>query len=334
MKILLTGSTAAQVSASKNANVLTFSGLLNKALLAGGHSVTWIEPSVNMSKAYLAEFDSVVVGMAPPNSTAAHRIYGCLSVIQYAHELGTLKLMVDAPEPRRVWAGIRASYNVPEDLTKDFHVKRREYKEALDERVLPRLHEAIRMLYLEKWPTTIYPKFPWMSFPSISTSIDQTDSSNLVGLNLDSYILGDNPTINATDSDYWVTDALNSQWTKKIEKTLENRVIPTHVSRWQSDEIALERIRGSIGCLVSTYYQGAPWWSPALSQSLREGIPVVTDWRLSSYLGDAWSLLGSTLESYSPLDRHLMADRQFHLYEKNILPWENAVELTCNTILN
>lgn len=334
MKILLTGSTAAQVSASKNANVLTFAGLLNKALLAGGHNVTWIEPSVNMSKAYLAEFDSVVVGMAPPNSTAAHRIYGCLSVIQYANELGTLKLMLDAPEPRRVWAGIRASHNVPEDLTKDFHVKRREYKEALDERVLSRLHEAIRFLYQEKWPTTIYPKFPWMSFPSISTSIPKTDASNLVGLNLDSYILGEEPQRRSVSSDYWVTDTLNSMWTKKIEKTLAYRVIPTHVSRWQSDEIALERIRGAIGCLAATHYQGAPWWSPAISQALHEGIPVVTDWRLSSYLGAPWDVLGSSIEDLMPEERNMLAASQFHLYEKNILPWENAVEFTSDIILN
>jgi hypothetical protein len=335
MKILLTGATAAQVSATKNKDVLTFAGLVNRALIDGGHDVTWIEPSVNMSKDYLDEFDSVVVGLAPPTSTGAHRIYGALSVAQYASELGSLRIMIDAPEPRKLWYGLRTIYNKPEELTKDFYAKRREYSSVLNEDVLDRLHSAVTGLYERPWAKTIYPKFPWMSFPSVSSYIPQTSSSNLVGLSLDSWVLENREfQTESVESDYWAVDVYNSSWTKAMEQTISGRTVPTHATKWQSDEIALETIRKSIGCLVSTYYRGDPWWSPALAQAISVSTPVVTDWRLSSYLGAPWSLLASNVEEMTPSQRYALSYQQYDTYVANTLSWKSAVELTCYTILN
>lgn len=333
MKVLLTGCTASHVSIKKNLLSPTFTGLIHKALTSNKHDVTWIEPSVSLTKDYLDEFDSVVVGIAPPNSTAAHRIYGALSVIQYAHELGTLRLIVDAPEPKRVWAGLRAIKNRPEELTKEFYSKRREYRKVSDDGTLDRLHQAVDTLYSKEWPSTVFPVFPWMSYPSVSTEIPMTNSRNLVGLNFDEMIIESGGLESASYSDYWVVDSPNTKWSGQIEQTVKSRVVPVRMSRWEDNNEVLTRIRGSIGCLVSVYKHANPWWSIALAQSLANNVPVVTDWRLSSMLGDSWSILAHTVEEMSWADRIDLAQEQKSSYLNAVPTWKESVEFTCNTLL-
>lgn len=333
MKILLTGCTASHVSAKKNLLSPTFTGLIHKALTHGRHDVTWIEPSVSLSKEYLEEFDSVVVGLAPPNSTAAHRIYGALSVIQYAHELGTLRLVIDAPEPKRVWAGIRAIKQRPEELTKEFYSKRREYRKVSDDGTLDRLHAAVDTLFTQEWPNTVYPTFPWMSYPSVSTEIPMASPKNLIGLNFDSDVVSLQSGYSASYSDYWVVDASNTKWTKQIEQTVKSRVIPARISRWEENSEVISRMSGAIGCLVSVYKHANPWWSIALAQSLSNNVPVVTDWRLSSMLGESWSVLAQSVEEMSWPDRMDLAKEQKTSYLNAVPTWKQSVELTCNALL-
>ena len=333
MKVLLTGCTASHVSTKKNLLSPTFTGLIHKALTHNKHDVTWIEPSVSLTKDYLDEFDSVVVGIAPPNSTAAHRIYGALSVIQHAYELGTLRLLVDAPEPKRVWAGIRAIKNRPEELTKEFYSKRREYRKVSDDETLERLHMAVDTLYFQEWPSTVFPIFPWMSYPSVSTEIPNTSSRNLVGLNFDEMIIKTEGSESASYSDYWVVDSESTKWTRQIEQTVKSRIVPARMSRWEDNTEVLLRIRGSIGCLVSVYKHGAPWWSIALAQSLANSVAVVTDWRLSSMLGGSWSMLAHSVEEMSWTDRIDLAQEQKTSYLNAVPTWRESVELTCNALL-
>lgn len=331
MKILLTGATSSQVAVRRGTS--TFSGLVNKALFDGGHDVTWIDPSVSLSKDYIAEFDSVVVGLAPPTSTAAYRIYGALSVAQYANELGTLHILLDAPDPKRVWAGLRAIHNKPEELIKEFHHKRKEYKKAAQEDSFERLVNIVRSLYLEEWPTTLFPVFPWMSFPSVSTDIPMTNSKNLVGLNLDSDLLSHNHELIPTESDYWVADYLNSAWTRGIENTISGSVVALKKSKLEKESDTYSRIKNSLGCLVSTHKNGSPWWSSALSQSLSCGIPVVTDWKLSSMLGPDWAVLAHSVEDMNKYDRAALAVEQRQKYISAIPNWDISVEMTCNAVL-
>lgn len=333
MKILLTGTTASQVSQRKNEIVPTFSGYVHRALMDGGHDVVWAEPSVSMSKEYLAEFDSVVVGLAPPTSTAAHRIYGALSVIYFAHQIGNLKLLIDAPEPKRVWAGIRAAHKKPSDLTKEFHSKRREYSLALTEDVLPRLHSAVATLYTEEWPTTVFPTTPWMSFPSVSTSIPNTNSKNLVGLTFDDLII--NETRNDSDSfgNFWVCDYPNTSWVKKIEKTIDYKIEAAHSHRWEKNSDSIKRISSSYGCLISLHKNGDPWWSLTLPQAIGCGIPVVTDWRLSSMLGASWSVLPAAIEGMNESQRFSLSENQRDAYLSSIKPYNLSVDFACNALL-
>jgi hypothetical protein len=332
MKLLLTGSTAAHASARKNANSFTYAGLVNMAVRHAGHDVEWVEPSVHMTEEYVAGFDAVLVGMAPLTSTAAHRIYGALSVIGHANNIGNLCLMVDAPEPKKVWAGLRAICLNPEDLTKDFYSKRKEYRAALDHTTTLRMLAAVQALYENDWPTTIYPKLPWMSFPSVSTYIPKTDSHNLVGINLDKALLKDGPGVYVEKPDYWVTDAAGSKWVEALSKTLGYPVCNMAASRWEDARAVNARIAMSIGCLVGTYKYGDPWWSPAIVQALSEGVPVVTDWRLSSMLGPPWSMLASSVEDMAPDERMWLADEQRDAYATAGLSWTDSVALLCSTI--
>lgn len=333
MKILLTGSTSSHISSTKHSNSPTFVGQLNKALTYAGHEVVWSEPSVEMDQEYIKSFDSVVVGMAPLNSTAAHRIYGALSVIHYASEAGTLKLLVDAPEPKRVWAGIRAVHNKPEELIKDFYSKRKEYKKTRDEKVFSRLREAVEFLYENQWPTTVFPVFPWMGFPSLSTDIPQTNITNVVELNFDSDLLSEDLYFDSEKQDYWVSDYPNSLWTKGIEKTISHEVVPISKSKMESSEQFIERIYNSIGCLVSLHKRNNPWWSVALSQALNCRTPVVTDWRLSQALGRAWSVLPQSIEEMNAEEREELAIAQKEIYLNTVPAWDTSVELACSALL-
>lgn len=337
MRILMTGATASQSPNVKSRGTPTFSRFVEKALQEAGHEVTWINPSVSLSENYLDEFDSVVVGISPPTSTAAHRIYGALSVIHFARNIGKLTLMVDAPDPRRLWSGIRAIRNKPEDLTKDFYSKRKEYSKTLDESVLTRLHSSIDFLYTEEWPTTIFPSLPWSDYPSISSEIPRTNKDNLVGLNFDSLILSDTSrsitTKYETNRDYWVSDSINTKWSKSIEKTVVCEVEPIRKTRWEDNEKVVSRINSSLGCLISVYDKGSPWWSPYLSQSLALSIPVVTDWKLSSMLGEEWSLLANSVEELSEKQRRDLSHGQKKSYSSAIPSWKESVQKTSSALV-
>lgn len=328
MDILLTGSTAAHVSQKKNEKTRTFHGDLNKAFNYSHHRVTWIEPSVSMSREYIADFDYVVVGLAPPTSTAAHRIYGSLSVIKHAWEEGNLVLVIDAPEPRRIWTGLKAINNNPDSLLKDFYSKRSEYRKATKPEVFDRINSAVELLVNSEWPTTLFPTLPWMSFSSVSYYIPRTSEESLVGLNFDSSMIGEDDSLLPEKSPrFWASDYYNSAWTKKQEDLIGLPVVPLRTSRWEGDADAVGRLTESIGCLISTHRSGDPWWSPAIAQAFYAGVPVVTDWTLSSILGNSWRMLPAAVEGLTQGERHELVISQKESYRKALLDWQSSVEL-------
>jgi hypothetical protein len=333
MNILLTGSTAAHVSTAKNSRTITFPGLINKALLSGQHNVTWVEPSVSMSREYLAEFDTVIVGVAPPTSTAAHRIYGSLSVISHAWDIGNLRLLVDAPEPRRIWAGLTAIQNKPEDLTKDFYSKRSEYRKVKDSVVFDRIYSGVQLLRSQKWPITYYPRLPWMSYDSVSNYIPMSSPENLVGLCFDRKLIESSSTIApSVESPFWAADEINSRWTKQQENLVSLPVVSLKTSRREYSEEALKLLSNSIGCMASVYRNNDPWWTPAISQALHVGVPVVTDWLLSSILGDSWTVLPGSIEEMTQIERRNLSQEQAESYTSALHSWQDSVDLLTRTL--
>lgn len=334
MNILLTGSTAAHVSASKNEKTRTFSGDIYQALISSTNRVTWVEPSVFMSSDYVSDFDSVIVGLAPPTSTSAHRIYGALSVIGHGLDAGNVSIIIDAPEPKKVWYGLKSIQNNPESLFKSFYSKRKEYKATERPEIFSHILSTVEKLTKNKWPTTLFPTFPWMSFSSVSSYVPGTSSKNLVGLCFDDKYLIDsnNKSFERKNPQYWVSDKFSSSWSKKQEKLLSLPVQALHSSRWEGDLEANKRLPSAIGCLVSTYGSGDPWWSPAVSQCLGLGVPVVSDWTLTSILGPSWRYIPHNLEEMAEEDLYNLANDQLISYKISIPKWDSSVKLLQESI--
>jgi hypothetical protein len=334
MKVLLTGSTAAHVSQDKNERSMTFTGLLSQALLSGGHQVTWTEPSVTMTKKFLSEFDSVIVGLSPPTSTAAHRIYGSLSVLYNSWNIGNLTLLVDAPEPKRIWVGLNSVRNNPEYLTKDFYSKRKEFASLKDDSVLRRVSGSIELLCAKSWPTTIYPELPWMSSESLVPYIPMLAEKDAIGMCFDRNLV-ENSVKNTSDvPEFWLSDHHNSSWSIGQERLSSLPVMSLKQSKWERDIVTRDRLAQSIGCLVSTHSNNEPWWSAAIPLALSSGAPVVSDWLLTSVLGESWRVLSSNVEGMSHIERSDLLREQVAAYANSLLVWNDSVDLLTRSLVD
>lgn len=335
MKILITGCTAQQASSKTALRTPTFSTLIAQALKDGGSSVSIMEPSIYMTKEALQEYDAVLVGLAPPTSLSANKIYPAFSVASKAKDIGNLILYLDAPEQYKLQSSLKSCYLNMSDLQKDFYNRRRNYSDLVSDPDLKQeVYGFIEFLYNEKWPTTLYPSFPWMSYKAISQVILNTDSTVLAPINVDAYLLRQ-PYVSSDFSitkEYWTCDAIKTEWSKSIIKTLKYDVASTRESRWENFEDTQHRIRKSIGTLVSVYRSNDPWWSPALAQSLSVGTPVVTDWRQSSILGQEWTHLASSVEDMNQSQRFELAVAQKESYLKTIPAWKDTVQNLLQTI--
>jgi hypothetical protein len=329
MKVLLTGCSAPQSSSSLNSRVPTFSGLIRNALSYAGHTVTWESPSMFMDEDYLSEFDVVIVGLTPPTSVSSYRLYGALSVIERARRVTNVRYLVDAPEPHKLWASIRALANNPKDLVKDFYQKRPEFENVVNNSdELDRLHSVLVDLYENQWEKTLVPAFPWSQKTNITSYIPNLSEDSVELLCLDSFLLtavwGDSSVYMKQESDFWVTNQ-KTPWVESLEKTLHNRVEPLVMSKKFDNSQVLVRMNKSIGTVISTYKNDDPWWSVNLSQSLFVNTPVVTDWKHTNYLGNSWSILAHQIEEMPFQERSSLASRQKNEYIKVLPNFEDAV---------
>jgi hypothetical protein len=65
-----------------------------------------------------------------------------------------------------------------------------------------------------------------------------------------------------------------------------------------------------MGTLISTYKNNDPWWSIAISQSIAVGVPVVTDWRHTSWVGAEWAFLPIVAQSQKDFYRDATPSRE------------------------
>lgn len=334
MKILITGSTASQYSLKSDERVPTFTGFIYSSLVDAGHDVTWEEPSIYTTKEYLNDYDKIIVGLSSPSSLSANRIYGALSVLNYAKDLNKLIILTDSPEPYKLWAGIRAVANKPSELLKPFYIRRYEYMDVMKNSDESRLVDTVVDLYKNEWPSVIYPSNPWITSDVITKNIPNVLAHSTYGLCFDSSILQDIPRLNLNYEDYWCVDQLNTKWSKSVTQTLSKPVLPIRDHKWQSHSDALARLDSSLGMLVSVYKNYEPWWSVMLSHALLLEIPVVTEWRNTSFLGQDWSLLPSEIEEMSPKERNELAKRQKLTYLQQIPNSGAVLNILENSLIN
>jgi len=318
MKILITGSTAQQASERTAQRIPTFASMLAKELSEmGGHQVDFLEPSFSFEKPFLSEYDIVLVGVAPPTSLSANKVYPAFAIANRARELGNLALFIDAPEPFKIPASLKSCYLNISDLQKDFYSRRKEYKTfTSNPEFAKEVYEFNEFLYRRPWPVTLYPALPWSEPGAITAAIPNISEKKLYGLNLDHQLLSASAIKRGEglDSAYWVADQLSTKWTKSVALTLNNRVSPVRQSKWDNAEKIDETLSGAVGSLISVYRSSEPWWTPFVAKSLIQATPVATDWRYSSEVDRSWGLLASTIEEMSPKQREELAIQQAETY--------------------
>lgn len=315
MKVLITGSTSPQASAKTATRVPTFASLLAHSFTSQGITAELVEPSLHLTTERLSAYDAVFVGVAPPTSLSANRVYPAFAIAERARKIGNLFLFIDAPEPFKIQAALKSCFLNVSDIQKDFYKTRKFYYDFVEDiDFQEEVYGFIDFLYNNEWPTVIYPAFPWFPQELIQKALPNATRS--VPINLDSTLLQVGRISPDLDSErsYWTCDAPKTKWAKKVANTLELPVLATRGSRWDSEETTLNRMRHGVATLVSLYRSNEPWWSPALAQSLSVGVPVVTDWRFSSQLGPEWSHLAYSVEGMSSAERFELSVSQRDFY--------------------
>lgn len=316
---------APQASSSANIKNLSFAGLINMALTDAGHEVVWASPSVYMSIDTLNEFDAVVVGVSPITSMGANRVYGALNVIQTMWGSDKLTLFVDTPTPSQIEVSLKSVINNPDSLTKSFFSYRKEYSNVVaDKKLLDSAFNAVNLLYKEDWQKTIYAKLPWKSLDSIKMAPNA--KRNLIGLNLDSYVISD---LNAEEEhrvQKWVYDSSESTWYKSQVQFLKLPTSPIKINRGSTDSDVIIQLLRSIGVLISPDRRDGTAWSYRYVQALNTKTPIITEWKESGVLGDAWSVLAYSIEEMSQSRRDLVSLAQKESYLANIPDKKTALK--------
>lgn len=324
-KVLISGMTAPQSSKSLNEKNISFAGAICKILEYSGVEVVWQDPQVGWTIDNVAEYDAVLLGIAPVLSLTANKSYGILSLIDTMKNDQRLCLFIDAPEPSKVHASLRsASKDYSSRLFKEFYSKRKDFKIAVD---LPKIVDAADYLLNEKWPTTLYPTLPWNAEHFSATGLPENVTSSFVGISVDSFYIEHSSKVKER-SNRWAVESLRSSW---IAKTSENLMFPniaTKHAKTDGDAEAVDVISKSIGLLIGPHDDKITWWSPRFFQAINTQTPVATEWRAASTIGNSWSHLAAGIEQMSSIDRYELAAAQREEYAEAIpTPHETLTRL-------
>lgn len=328
MQILMTGTTSPQASHALNARCLSFTGAVAEALRAGGHDVALLEPDMSWTADDLAQYDSVIVGVAPFTSVAANHAYAALRALNTLWGDSRLRLLLDAPRPTQIGASLRSLNVTPNNLTKAFYARRKNYRLACEPETRAELQSAVTRLLEEQWPATLYPTLPWHSEHEVRDQVETNLQSSLVGVAVDAFLVSDVPPMIRPRQRRWLSDDVKATWTQRLAPTLGHAVQPVRSSSTQTDEDASRRLAESTGALVAPTREGT-WWSTRYIQALNSGTPVATDWRSAGKIGSAWEVLPSAVEDLTDEGKIDLAWSQLESYMKHTqTPDEVAAVLT------
>jgi hypothetical protein len=237
---------------------------------------------------------------------------------------GKLTLFVDSPNASQIEVSLRAISKNHDNLVKPFYSYRKEYDFVASD-VLARssVLMGIERLLEDDWVSTIYPALPWKYGNQVK--LPANAKVNLQSINLDSYLLTD-VFVNNDRREKWVVDSPNSQWSKDTVQTISLPHSPMKWNKGWTDEQVFEQICRSIGVLISPDKKDGTWWNYRYIQALNSGTPIVTDWKESHGIGDAWGLIASNIDSMSQSKRDLIAIAQRESYFANIPNKKAALE--------
>ena len=317
-KILITGMSASHASDKANLRSLSFAGVMKLVLEQQGHEVIQANPEVSWNLQDLEEYDSVLVGLSPITSLSANHVYGALSVIDVLLDSPKLRLFIDAPEPGKITASLRAMVKTPDNLTKPFYSYRKGFSHASQPNMLNNLIEVIEHLLTKPWPITLYPSLPWTDEAEhVANFLPEGAHKSLNAVNLDAYLISTQEMIEVERRDKWVVENYSTRWVKSTTSTLSNPSVPMKWNKSWSDSQVYAQIASGIGALIPPY-SSSTWWSYRYVQCMNASTPIATDWRESQLLGHSWTHLASSIESMSPEDRIALATQQRNAYLENI----------------
>jgi hypothetical protein len=255
MKIFITGCTSQQSSLKASERMPTFASCMATALREQGAYVEMSSPSIHKSQEELATYDKVLVGIAPPTSLAANWVYPAFAIANRAKKIGNLSLFIDAPEPYKISASLKSVYTGKSSLLKDFYSMRKNHSEMNSNKEFKgEVLDFLTHLHKGRWENTIFPTLPWSASGDVTAAIQNLDSDNLTGVSVDTVLINDKEVkekSQVNENKFWTLDYSNTKWSKQIENTLNNKIVPTRGNRWENSREVSSRIRDSLGTLIA-----------------------------------------------------------------------------------
>lgn len=294
---------------------MSFSSALVDILRGDGVEVDWKDVSVRQSAIDVNQYDAVILGIAPVLSLSANKPYGVLSLINELKDRDKLVLLADAPEPSKIHASLRSACADHEKFIKNLYSKRKEYLQVTsNKKALKSVISGAEFLLNQKWPTTLYPSFPWSPERFTATGLPESATDSFYGISIDKFYMTDIARIDATRANRWVAESIGTKWTTSVCDGLTFPVGPIKEHRMWSDTDVQANISGAVGTLIGPYDDKLTWWSPRFFQSMNTLTPIAMEWRTSEVLGNAWNHLAAGIEQLSIIDRYELAVWQREQY--------------------
>lgn len=314
MKILMTGMASSQCVAGEN--ISFFSTL--RSVLSEFAEITVSEPKLSWSRADLQKYDFIILGMVPPTSLSANKIYGALHVLDLMFESSKLRLVFDGQQMWQYKNSIESFKRDPKQIYSSLYVNRKDYPAATTKYANEAESVADKLSNLE-WPKSYMPALPWATAESLSKAIRFISPDLIVPVNVDAYLLSDHPDAVTVRNRAWAVSDTKSSWWIKLSPTVRFPGISIRFKQKNAISEAMKYIKHSIGLIIPPQERKVgTWWNYHYIQALNAGTPIVTNWLDSSKIGDSWNILAYQVEDMDQIARDELARSQRESYIANI----------------
>lgn len=317
MKILFTGMASGHTNAEVHNGNLGFFGVLGNVISNNlGHEIEWRSPSVLWTIQDLEKYDQIFVGVVPPTSLGANKVYGALHLINLLNKDPRLTLVLDNPQLWQFKTSFAAVARDPKSLVSKFYAKRSEYTLVKDsEDILASFAQISERMAAGKWAKTIYPALPWKLNADVASALGIHDLSCLYSINLDAHLVDAVPQFPVARSSNWLLDNSTTSWSRSVVRTIHRDVELMRSTKKETDSDIFDKMKTSLGSMLSPQDRGVgTWWSYRYIQSLNSGAPIVTNWRETIDLSDSWGFLAYQVEEMSEPRRQELARHQREAY--------------------
>lgn len=329
MKILMTGMASAHCSTKGNTTF--FSGLYKA--FSEFAEVTLSEPKLYWTRADLESFDLVVLGMTPPTSMAANKIYAAFHVLNLLYESPKLRLVVDSNQIWQYKNSIASFKRSPDSIFNVMYRSRKDYTEAKNNHIGSYKSLADKMSAIS-WPKTYLPILPWTTTDSAAEATGFVPNSRAIGIQVDSFLLDRKDTSGIIRSSSWAVDNVKSKWWEMTSQGLTRSAVPTNLTK-KSKDAEIENVISSSFALVVTPQDRkvGTWWNYKYIQALNTGTPIITYWQDTASFSEAWSKLAYQVEDMDIYDRQELARVQFIDYIDSVPNTSQVVHRLQNDLI-